>query len=567
MNKCRGGSVINSFASFFMSIILLIIGIITPSVPDTKNTDELAQISVNFSKYDLPDNIYVIDNSVLDTTDKAHLMISLQGIVAKTLPSIYIKTVSTDDYYLAEIEKSGIALVYTDENGDRWTVESLLDKFKSYIGDSGYVLYRESESGEGLNMATNLSTIYGYLAVPESLEQLAVDAGLQLKEDFSDDDYNVYFQLKFFNKYKKEFNYNAVVHENYNMKALRDFAIQQGFFTFYLDDDADGTWFRDYVLKYAGDNCLVLGWAKDEVRYVAGASENGNPVIPSDHCYNNSFITSFECDLPEQAHKETKTYTDETKHYCALLFSDGDNVQWIQNGFSEYYQKLSLETDFPMTWTFPPILQDMSPLTYSRIIGDSTVNDYFIAGVSGAGYIHPSEYPYKALAEFTDITASLMLKSNLEYVSFLDNLPENALKEARLIESFKYYARYDNIKGGVIYLDPDRYAGGKGRVYFVNDKPFVSARLSLWHQSNQMNEVTREWIDEQAEIVNSYDADIHSINGYSVINVHPWSMSIENLEYFVNQLDDDIVLVTVDELLEMIKANVPHENAEVNENV
>ena len=67
--------------------------------------------------------------------------------------------------------------------------------------------------------------------------------------------------------------------------------------------------------------------------------------------------------------------------------------------------------------------------------------------------------------------------------------------------------------------------------------------------------------------MNSYSADIHSINGYSVINVHPWSMSIENLEYFVNSLDGDIVLVTVDELLEMIKINVPHNNAEVSENV
>ncbi len=153
-----------------------------------------------------------------------------------------------------------------------------------------------------------------------------------------------------------------------------------------------------------------------------------------------------------------------------------------------------------------------------------------------------------------------MLKSDLEYISVLDKLEDNVFKEARLVESFRYYARYDNIKGGVVYLDPDRYASGKGKVYFVDDKPFVCARLSLWYPSNEMSSVTKEWVEEQADIVNSYPADINSINGYSIVNVHPWSMSIKNL-------DEDVVLVTVDELLEMIKENIPHNNAEVCENV
>lgn len=558
---------LESITAFFTSVILLFISFFTPSVPSAMPEEELKNIPAYFEKSELPNKLYVIDVGTFGGVDKFHMTVCLQGLVAKDKPQIFIKTNSTDSYYLDKIEKSGIEIVYTDDDGNRWTIEALLEKFKSYIADFGYVLYRQSEDGIGLNMATNLSTVFGYLAVPESLENLAISSGLTIKEDFSDDRYNAISQLKIYNKYKNEFNNSAVVHAHYDMKGLRDLAIQQGLFCFFVDDDVDGTWFRNYVFKESGDNSLVLGWAKYEVEYVRNASCNGNPVIPSDHCYNNSFITSFDCELPKQAHNEAKTYTDESKHYCALLFSDGDNIQWIQNGFSEYYQKLALETDFPMTWTFPPLLQEMSPVAYNRIIEDSTINDYFIAGVSGAGYIHPSEYPYKALTEFTDITASMMLKSNLEYVSFLDDLPENAFKEARLLESFKYFARYDSIKGGIVYLDPDRYMSGKGSVYFVEDKPFVCARLSLWHPSNEKSEVTKDWIEDQAEIVNSYSADIHSINGYSVINVHPWSMSIENLEYFVNSLDSDVVLVTVDELLEMIKKNVPHNNAEVSENV
>lgn len=113
----------------------------------------------------------------------------------------------------------------------------------------------------------------------------------------------------------------------------------------------------------------------------------------------------------------------------------------------------------------------------------------------------------------------------------------------------------------MLSLDPTRYAGGEGKIWFVNDKPFISYRLSLWHPDGENAVVTHEWLDEQAAVVNSYPADIHSINGYSVINIHPWSVSIDDLAYFVSQLDDDVVLVTVDELMLMINQNVPHTDA------
>ncbi len=542
--------------AFFITIVLSIMAFFTPEVPLPKTIDELNDIPEFFEKYELSDKLYVIDVRVLDTIDKMHMAICLQGIVAKTNPCIFIKTNSIDSTYIREIEESGVEIIYTDNNGDNWTLPSLLECFKTYINDNGYVLYKESVKAEGLNMATNLSAINGWLAVPESLEDMVISAGLIKKEDFSDDNYNILFQFNFFNKYKNKFNYEALVHERYEMKALRDLAIQQGFFTFYIDDDQDGAWFRNMVMNYAGDNTPVLGWVKYEVAFVTAASKEGNMAVPSDHCYNNSYLVSFEREIPSQVEREISITPQDGKHYCALVFSDGDNAQWIQNGFSEFYQKLKLKNDFPMTWTFPPILSQLSPVTVETIYNDATENNYFIAGVSGSGYIHPTEYPRKALAEFTDITASGMNDCDLEYVSILDRTPKNAIEKAKLADSLEYYARYDNIKGGILYLDPDRYAGGKGEIYFVNGKPFVSARLSLWHPDGEGADVNKEWLSEQASIVNNFGTDIHSAEGYSVINVHPWTISVENLAYFVEQLDDDVELVTVDELMKMVNNNV-----------
>ena len=530
-------------------------------IPEPKPAEEISSLGNFIEKFKTDEKLYVIDSGTFKTIEERHLAVSLQGIVAKKTPLIFIITNDMDRRYLEKISESGIELIYNDKKGEPWTIATLLNEFKDYITDSGYILYKESEKGEGLNIATNLASLCGWLPVHESLEKLAKDVGLALKEDLTEKEYNVALQEWYFDKYKEEFQYKAVVSLKYEATGLRDLAIQQGFYMFYIDDDEDTDELRGKIIDYAGDNVPVLGWAKYEVDYVTQASENGNMVIPSDHGHNNSFLASFNYETSKQKHQETKEYTDNTKHYCALVFSDGDNVQWIQNGYSEYFQKLALKKQFPITWSFSPFMQEFSPLTANMVYSSATENDYFIAGVSGAGYMHPTEYPLDALADFTDLTSAQMEKSDLSYVSILDSTPESFIDDKVMEHRLEYYARYDNIKGGVLSLDPERYEGGKGKVYFANDKPFVSNRLSLWHPDGEGATVTKEWLKEQADIVNSYPADLETINGYSVINIHPWTISIENLAYFVSQLDEDVQLVTLDELLTMVENNVPHKTA------
>lgn len=543
-------------------IVAVLIGTFSGTkIPEPKSNEEIASLGDFIEEFKTEEKLYVVDSGTFKSIEERHLAVSLQGVVAKKAPLIFIITNDMDRKYLEKISESGIELIYNDKNGNPWIISTLLNEFKDFIGDNGYALYKESEKGEGLNIATNLATLYGWLPVHKSLENFAKDAGLELKEDLSEKEYNVALQEEYFEKYKEEFRYKAVVSLKYEATGLRDLAIQQGFYMFYIDDDEDTDKLRGKIIDYAGDNVPVLGWAKYEVEYVSQASENGNMVIPSDHSHNNSFLASFDYEKLEQKHEEANEYTDNTKHYCALVFSDGDNVQWIQNGYSEYFQKLTLEKQFPITWSFSPFMREFSPLTANMVYSSATEKDYFIAGVSGAGYMHPTEYPLDALAEFTDLTSSMMKKSNLNYVSILDATPENFIDDKVMEHRLSYYARYDNIKGGVLSLDPERYEGGKGKVYFANDKPFVSNRLSLWHPDGEGATVTKEWLKEQADIVNSYPADLKTINGYSVINIHPWTISVENLEYFVSQLDDGVQLVTIDELLTMVENNIPHETA------
>ena len=88
-------------------------------------------------------------------------------------------------------------------------------------------------------------------------------------------------------------------------------------------------------------------------------------------------------------------------------------------------------------------------------------------------------------------------------------------------------------------------------------------RHSLWYPTGNADEVTNEWLKEQAEIVNSYTADLNSISGYSVINVHPWTVGPDDLAYFISQLDDGVEVISADELIAAVTANVPHKTANI----
>ena len=177
---------------------------------------------------------------------------------------------------------------------------------------------------------------------------------------------------------------------------------------------------------------------------------------------------------------------------------------------------------------------------------------------------------------FTTMTAAGMLRSDLSIVTILDTnrmpspLGSFRLSSNTVINKLDFYSRFENIKGGVLEIDPTMYEGNKGKVYFSNDKPFVSVKRSLWYHTDirDVNEAgeeakaaRQEYMKKMADTVNAYRSDINSINGYSIINIHPWSIPMSLLVEWVALLNDHIVLVSAEELIEMVAANVPHRPA------
>ncbi len=181
--------------------------------------------------------------------------------------------------------------------------------------------------------------------------------------------------------------------------------------------------------------------------------------------------------------------------------------------------------------------------------------DYFISGVSGIGYANCLSYPREHLDKFTELTSQAMRDSDLRVVCLLDNISLTQNKESTR-DRLSSYAKFDNIDGEIWELDPDRYGSGHGKIFYACGKPFASVRFTMWHPSCREECVTHEWLDGIVRDINAMPVAPDREEGYSVINVHPWTMSMESLDYVVSRLSDHVELVYADELLRLIKENV-----------
>lgn len=532
--------------------------------PEPQTEQKLVEMNERFDEYALADEITVVRSSSLSTA-QLHSVIALQGLVSRVQPQIFIDFGrESNRYALAELEKTGYTLVYNDEAGNPWRFDTLAEKFKSYIADSGYILYATYENHGQLNTATNLATINGWLPVSAELENAVVKLGLEKRADISGDTIDLAYMKKFYRENKEHFRNDSLVHLYYYAQGMRDFAVQQNIFIMYVEDsDYEGRLFRDSVMRDLKTSSIIFGWCQYEVKFTESASRFGHCVIPSDHSFNLSLLASFDAtDEKFEAPYSGEVELDPDKHYVAIVYSDGDNAQWIQNGFSEYHTWQSYGIDVPVSWTFAPLLSDISDVDVKRTL-EAAGNATFITGPTGGGYARISKMSSEELEAFSDYTASVMLESGLGIMTLLDEI--NGVNfDASMQKRLSYFSRYDNIHGGILQLDPDRYSGGGGRVYFSDDKPFVSVGFSLWHPSGDANAVTNEWLAEQAEIINAKPADISTINGYTVINVHPWTVGPDDLAYFISQLDDGVEVVGIDELLAAVEQNIPHEFAKPN---
>ena len=108
-----------------------------------------------------------------------------------------------------------------------------------------------------------------------------------------------------------------------------------------------------------------------------------------------------------------------------------------------------------------------------------------------------------------------------------------------------------------MYFDYPNYylldGGRNGSVFWVDDKPAIAVRESLWAGHSTPQSV--------AALINQQTRDHRGVAGYSVVAVHLWSQTVDTVGEAVKALDEEgVVVVKLDELVRLMSANVAQED-------
>ncbi|MFA5693302.1 MAG: GxGYxYP domain-containing protein [Acholeplasmataceae bacterium] len=458
----------------------------------------------------------------------------IQGIFAQDEVLFYLSNNEQYDYWLNYLEDE-----YSITN-ESITLEEMILKYLDKYDDVGYILYDYTNNNESLNVATSLSGVLGYLPVDKSLEEKVSLLGLEMKLDVRE-----MSERDLFDQYKDSLNNKGLVQLKPSISHFRDYGITNKFIYFYQEKSTSQALnLRKDIHEWALKDSPIYGWGPGtEDSHVGIASRAGQFTIPSDYSYNTTVFSAdiFKFDSIKTPNLNEEVEINPDKHYVTFIRSDGDNIQTWYNYFP-FNQKdmAAIRGDFKFGWSIQPSLLDLAPSILKHTYDKADINDYFVVAVSGHGYMYPSLYPN--LDSYISSLNYYMEKTDLSVVQILDSGPYDEIIEA--------YSKAPNLKGGM-YMYGDKYAGGKGEIFWSkNGKPFVSFRESVWDVN----------ILDVAGRVNNYEKNPYDISGYTLINLHPWSHSYDDIKELVSHFDSHIEIVSPDEFIDLIIKNVPKEN-------
>lgn len=477
-----------------------------------------------------PDTLFAVDES--NFSDSQLLAIhTLQGIVAQSKPRIFVfKGSDGNAVWLNELQKTyGIRADYTYQSD----FKGLINKFKGYV--SGYIITTLTEPAA--YVALSMSGIKKAIAVTSLDEQTLKDLGLTKIEDVTNQDY-----ATFYNKYNNEINKNIIcLQTNDKLNFLGDYAAFAK--SMYYHGTLNSS-ISSQVFSGLSPNAALFGW-DGEFNLVKTASQNSIMVHAADYCSNLSVYSNIGVETKQQQHVIDTTVKKDVHTVCFLL-TDGDNLQWDigtlyfnSNWFGSEYRKHA-----NIGWTISPAMCEVAPTILKKFYDNAGTKDggrdYFVAGPSGLGYMFPEVYPQ--LESYAKLTNDFMKKSDLSIV----NLIGNSMSSTCLTP----FASQDQIDAIFFYYYSD-YSGGKGKITWINGKPIITGRLTLWKG-------TFEDPISLSEKINSLSTDITSQSAYSLIPVHVWSTNVSDVVTAISYFNKNVRVVTPDEFVKLIKKNIAH---------
>jgi len=424
-----------------------------------------------------------------------------------------------------------------------------------------------------VNVATSLCSQLNAVAVVEEYEQKAKDSGLKMVLDVRDKDDNWLRNSSYFSKLSKKVAVGCDPNNGYH--GIRDYAVLTNAYVFdpasYKTADA----FKS-AIDYLDDNFILFSdFVMGEYIGTKVPSELNGQIVVAYAANNVSTLSGFLLnEVKQKTAKSTGTIPTKNKHTVCFVLTDGDNLQYILQGFPTVggnwfgsMDRIDKTKSIPFGWGLPPSLIDLAAPAAKYYYDNMTSKDEFVMQVSGLGYSFPSVWSSKAkLRTMAQQLNTYMGRMDMSILYMIDT---GAFDDGNLKYTYNIFTEQSNIDA-LFYVNFSGYAYYRGKMAWSNGKPIISVRYALWDNYVKYDEGTDcdGSVEDVAKKLNEASTDPTSPDGYSLVAVYAWSglkggyMSSSGDSYkaaraVIEKLDSDIDVVTPSEFIRRIKYNKP----------
>jgi hypothetical protein len=342
-------------------------------------------------------HLYVANISALPP-DQQRLLVTLQGIVNRTQPRIYLIWDGNDLFWLQQMQKQG-------QTGTPIPVNQPLSLVQIFRGDIQGAVIPDPRVYISPDIAVDIAALDNLVvATPALARQLHLPIKVDLRGRFKNDVQALRYLRTQLAPQMNPFLFLCLAPQLLAGGAEDQIIAARGM-TFWVTGPKEQ---REPGADMAGEKRQIeklfaatpldgvvrgfwwngFGVGLGELGGVKLASEFGKVTVVSHHVHNLSVFSGVRLAALRQK-LAPPPKLDRSKVYLSFTISDGDNLNTWQDFFWHWF-KSPYHGKFAVGWAMGPTLIDVAPTLAQWYYQHAGSNNEFIAGVSGVGYMYPS---------------------------------------------------------------------------------------------------------------------------------------------------------------------------------
>jgi hypothetical protein len=351
------------------------------------------------------------------TNDQKTLFVTLEGLINRTQPRIYIKDAVRENYNLWPQQMHLTLHPVLDPY-------SMILKYRSQIAG---MIVDDPRMPATLNLATTIAGLKNALvASPTEAQKLqAAPYHLAILTDLRQNNFtsaSAVYQYAY-NTYWTQSEHHMIAGlSTQTFGTLRDYAVATRSMVIWLDPrNPLQKSILDAFFKDMEAGSAYMGWWADERSGVREASRYGIGTFASDLSSNLTVMGATPQTINIQSKRPIQP-TLENKTYVAMFLSDGDNVQLNQHLIATKWADPK-RGKVPIGWTMSPALVDLAPAILNYYRSTATPDDELVSGPSGMGYAYPDLMPAPALSIYTALTKEYLQRAGFDIITVWGTQP------------------------------------------------------------------------------------------------------------------------------------------------